>query len=175
MQITLLNKFLILLVLSLSILLGSQEVLGGQLNQPPVADAGPNQTVGDGNCNGQELVTLDGSGSFDPDGDALSFTWTEPPGDSVIATGAQPSVIFATGIHTIGLTVEDPFGSSDSDTVVIKVIACTPVGGEFIPLDATAVLIAGIQTNALSVLSAFVVIGAIAFSVLVITVKRKQN
>ncbi len=51
----------------------------------------------------------------------------------------------------------------------------TAVGGEFIPIDATAVLIAGIQTNALSVLSAFVVIGAIAFSVLVITVKRKQN
>ena len=149
MQITLLNKFLILLVLSLSILLGSQEVLGGQpTNQPPVADAGPNQTVGDGNCNGQELVTLDGSGSFDPDGDPLSFTWTEPPGGSVIATGAQPSVSFATGIHTIGLTVEDPFGSSDSDTVVIEVIACTPVGGEFIPLDTTMVLVAGSQNTA---------------------------
>jgi len=49
------------------------------------------------------------------------------------------------------------------------------VGGELIPLDATAVLIAGIQTNALSVLSAFVVIGAIAFGALVISVKRKQN
>ena len=148
MQITLLNKFLILLVLSLSILLGSQEVLGGQLNQPPVADAGPNQTVADGNCNGQELVTLDGSGSFDPDGDPLSFTWTEPPGGSVIATGALPSVSFATGIHTIGLTVEDPNGATDSDTAVIEVIACTPVGGEFIPLDTTMVLVVGTQYTA---------------------------
>jgi len=49
------------------------------------------------------------------------------------------------------------------------------VGGEFIPIDATAVLIAGVQSNALSVLSAFVVIGAIAFGALVISVKRKRN
>jgi len=51
---------------------------------------------------------------------------------------------------------------------------CRAVGGDMIPLDATAVLIAGIQTNALSVLSAFVVIGAIAFGALVISVKRKN-
>ena len=51
----------------------------------------------------------------------------------------------------------------------------TAVGGEFIPIDATAVLIAGAQTNALSVLGAFAVIGAIAFVTLVISVKRKRN
>ncbi len=49
--------------------------------------------------------------------------------------------------------------------------ALTPDNG---PEDA-AVLIAGIQTNALSVLSAFVVIGAIAFGTLYISVKRKRN
>jgi len=49
------------------------------------------------------------------------------------------------------------------------------VGGEFIPIDATAVLIAGAQTNALSVLGAFVVIGAISFGALYISVKRKRN
>jgi len=49
------------------------------------------------------------------------------------------------------------------------------VGGEFIPIDTTAVLLAGVETNALSILSAFVVIGAIAFGVLVISVKRKRN
>ncbi len=41
--------------------------------------------------------------------------------------------------------------------------------------DATAVLIAGSQSNALSVLSAFVVIGAIAFGTLYISVNRKRN
>ena len=49
------------------------------------------------------------------------------------------------------------------------------VGGEFIPIDSTAVLIAGAQSNALSILSAFVVIGAITFGALVISVKRKRN
>ena len=49
------------------------------------------------------------------------------------------------------------------------------VGGGFIPIDTTAVLIAGMQTNALSVLSAFVVIGAIAFGTLYFSVKRKRN
>jgi len=49
------------------------------------------------------------------------------------------------------------------------------VGGEFIPIDATAVLIAGAQSNALTILSAFVVIGAIAFGTLYFSVKRKRN
>jgi len=49
------------------------------------------------------------------------------------------------------------------------------VGGIFEPIDVTAVLIAGAQTNALTILSAFVVIGAIAFGALVISVKRKRN
>ena len=51
----------------------------------------------------------------------------------------------------------------------------TAVGGEFIPIDATAVLIAGAQSNALTILSAFVVIGAIAFGTLVISIRRKRN
>ncbi len=49
--------------------------------------------------------------------------------------------------------------------------ALTPDNG----LGDAAVLIAGMQTNALSVLSAFVVIGVIAFGALVISVKRKRN
>jgi len=49
------------------------------------------------------------------------------------------------------------------------------VGGIFEPIDVTAVLIAGAQTNALTILSAFVVIGAIAFGALVISVKRNRN
>src|SRR5207253_851519 len=50
-------------------------------NHPPVAVAGPNQTV---DC--QSEVTLDGGQSSDPDGDALTFEWSA--GGSVLGTNS---------------------------------------------------------------------------------------
>lgn len=44
----------------------------------PRADAGPNQTVAPGT-----LVTLNGSGSYDPAGEALSYQWTQVSGPTV--------------------------------------------------------------------------------------------
>ncbi|MFB3126132.1 MAG: hypothetical protein ACE1Z8_01495, partial [Candidatus Acidiferrales bacterium] len=48
-----------------------------ELNQPPVAEAGSPQTVQSIGPEGAP-VTLDGSGSSDPDGGALTFSWTGP-------------------------------------------------------------------------------------------------
>ena len=55
-------------------------------NRPPVANAGPDQTVPAGaGC--LATVALDGRASSDPDGDALTYTWTGAFGS---ASGAAP-------------------------------------------------------------------------------------
>jgi hypothetical protein len=88
-------------------------------NQPPTADAGPDQTVTDADNSGSEDVTLDGSASTDVDGTIASWSWTE---NSVeIATGANPTVAFDVGAHTVTLTVTDDEGATGTDDVVITV------------------------------------------------------
>ena len=93
-------------------------------NQPPTANAGPDQTVTDTNGNGQENVTLDGSGSSDPDGSITSYVWIE--NGVQIATGETPTVSLAIGEHTITLMVTDNDGATDTDTVIITVQSLTP-------------------------------------------------
>lgn len=46
------------------------------------------------------------------------------------------------------------------------------VGGELFPIDTTALLLAGIQTNAVWIMSALAVIGSIAFGAIYITTKK---
>jgi MYXO-CTERM domain-containing protein len=93
-----------------------------EVNRAPVAHAGNDQTVDErGN------VTLDGRGSADPDGAALTYAWTQTGGASVALSGgttAQPSFIApevtASTALTFQLTVSDGTLSA-SDTVVINV------------------------------------------------------
>ncbi len=94
-----------------------------RVNEPPVANAGPDQNVFTG-----EIVTLDGSGSYDPEGETITFLWTVigiPPGSSITdaslsdVTGAKP--IFTPdvdGTYVLELTVSDG-ELQDSDTVSI--------------------------------------------------------
>ena len=94
-------------------------VAGGATNQPPVANAGSDQTVTDVDSSGSEAVTLNGSASTDSDGTIVSYSWTE--GGSQIATGATPTVDLSVGIHNITLIVTDDGGATAFDTVVITV------------------------------------------------------
>lgn len=86
------------------------------VNHGPIANAGPDQTL---KCTGQggTSASLNGTGSSDPDGDSLTFTWTGPFGT---ATGATPTVALPLGTHVITLTVEDSLGASSTDTVTVK-------------------------------------------------------
>ena len=95
-----------------------------EANQSPVANAGPNQTVSE-----RDVVTLDGSGSSDPDGSIASYAWAQIGSDPAVvlddATAAQPqftapAVTSATNV-TLELTVTDDDGDTDSDRVLIGI------------------------------------------------------
>lgn len=96
----------------------------GISNSPPVADAGPPQEV---ECTSPEgaQVTLDGSGSSDPDGDPLTFDWSNTFGT---ASGVMPVVNLALGRHEVDLLVTDPGGLTDMASVVVDVLDTTPPG-----------------------------------------------
>ncbi len=92
------------------------------INQQPVADAGDDQTV-----DADEIVALDGSGSFDPDGHIpLSYQWTQTTGQPVTlsdGTAANPTFTspFDETPLAFELVVTDSFDlSSLVDTVTVK-------------------------------------------------------
>ncbi len=93
------------------------------VNQPPVAVAGPPQSVAAG-----ATVTLDGSASSDPDGSVAAFQWSQTAGPSVTlsspgtakTTFTAPS---AGGTLTFRLTVTDNGGLASSATVAVTVNA----------------------------------------------------
>ena len=60
------------------------DVIVNGSNIPPVADAGPDRTVEEG-----DRVTLDGTGSFDPDGDPITYLWTQTAGPHVTLSSAD--------------------------------------------------------------------------------------
>ena len=100
------------------------------VEQPPIANAGPDQKV---ECNSHQLggssaVQLDGSASTDPFGRSLSYAWTI--GDKQIATGVQPTVVLADnrdGVpYTITLTVTDPCGVSTTAATHVLITDTVP-------------------------------------------------
>jgi hypothetical protein len=88
-------------------------------NNAPTANAGPDQNVRDPEGDGIQSVSLNGSGSSDPDGTIVSYVWREGP--TTIATGVNPSVNLSAGSHTIVLTVTDDDGATGTDSVVVNV------------------------------------------------------
>lgn len=108
---------------------GRPRIVGGRVdmgayefNHTPIADAGPDQTVYAW-FDGIAKVILDGSGSYDDDGDVLSFLWSWiVDGNSFTALGLRPIVELPVGEHIIELTVNDGIDDSEPDEVVIVVL-----------------------------------------------------
>lgn len=99
-------------------------------NRPPVANAGPDQTLECTSFIGAS-ATLDGSASSDPDDDILSYLWT---GSFGATNDPNPTVTLPVDPHIITLTVDDNRGGSDSDAVMITVQDTIPPGLQ-VPVD----------------------------------------
>ena len=85
-------------------------------NLPPDADPGPDRTVDEG-----QLVTLDGTGSSDPNGDPITYAWDFGDGHTDTTNNPTPSHTWMDdGTYTVSLTVSDSL-LSDTDTATITV------------------------------------------------------
>lgn len=85
-------------------------------NRPVIEDIGVSPTTG----TTETVFTFDGSNSSDPDGDALSYAWSD--GNSVFSTSVNAMHTFGTaGTYTVILTVNDGNGGTDSFPVNVTV------------------------------------------------------
>ncbi len=105
--------------------IGTNEAcLGTQTNVAPLAYAGPDLVVPSG-----ALVTLDGAGSFDPNGDPITFSWSQIAGPAVSLsstsearpTFSAPEVDADGETLTFRLGVHDGALASAPDSVDVRV------------------------------------------------------
>ncbi|MBV1787956.1 thrombospondin type 3 repeat-containing protein [Marinobacterium sp. D7] len=101
-------------------------------NRSPVADAGADQSL---ECTGESTpVLLDGSNSYDPDGDALTYLWSNG------ATTAVAGASYTVGIRDVELTVSDGL-ESDTDSLLVTISDTTAPdvnAGADVSLEATS-------------------------------------
>ncbi|UCH84719.1 MAG: hypothetical protein JSW50_03215, partial [Candidatus Latescibacterota bacterium] len=94
-------------------------------NNPPVADAGGPYNAECTGPTGTE-VQLDGTGSSDPDGDPLTYSWSTSAGTFDDPNSPTPIGTFPLGVTTVTLVVDDGNGAIDSQDVDVTVEDTTP-------------------------------------------------
>lgn len=128
------------------------EVFDPSVNSAPVANAGPDQTLECANPAGT-LVTLNGSGSSDPDaGDTLTYEWTDENAN-VVGTAASVNVTVPLGTHTFTLKVTDAGALSSAATTHVTVQDTTPPELTLAMTSYSVILPVGQTTATLNVLT----------------------
>ncbi len=101
----------------------------GPVNTPPIANAGPDQSLVHGTT-----VMLDGSGSTDADSDPISYAWSLvsiPSGSTaMLSEPASPMPEFFADIpgdYVAELVVNDARDDSEADTVLVSTANTAPV------------------------------------------------
>ena len=100
---------------------GAAYVVTIRANKPPVADAGPDQRI---ECDRSGVVNLDGSASYDPDNDPITYQWKQVSGTTVTlaVSGAKAQFTAAPpGVYEFQLKVTDDKGASSTDNVVVTI------------------------------------------------------
>ncbi len=110
---------------------GNPRIIGGRIdmgayefnpNTAPVADAGSDKEAYAW-LDGIADVNLDGSGSYDEDGDSLTYLWSWEIEPNIYGTnGVNPIIELPVGEHTIELIVNDGLEDSEPNCTTVTVI-----------------------------------------------------
>ena len=120
-----------------------------EVNDAPTASAGEDQTVPAAGA-----VTLDGSGSHDPEGEPLRFAWGQTGEPSVEITGAEtaaptfvaPASLSADTELVFTLVVTDVAGAeSEPDSVSVRVVGSEPGEEPVVPVITIEAEIASVE------------------------------
>ncbi|MBU1390463.1 MAG: glycoside hydrolase [Gammaproteobacteria bacterium] len=125
--------------------LGHGEGTTPPVNKAPIANAGA-----DVNVTGPADVTLNGSGSRDPENEALTYLWTQVSGPTIAIANAdmanaaiQLAATQTDVAYSFSLKVTDPEGLSATDSVTVTNKADTPNQAPVVSVAATATVEAG--------------------------------
>ena len=106
----------------------------GPGNRPPLANAGPDLAASSG-----QPLSIDGTGSMDPDRDRLTFRWTQLSGPAVVLQGgssATPSLIApqvaVSSLVELQLWVSDGRGGSATDSMKFTIAPSAQPSGRLL-------------------------------------------
>ena len=95
-------------------------------NEQPVADAGSDVTYYVADGGGSVQVALNGSASYDNDGNVVSYNWTGVPDPSNVQ---GPTLTLGRGVYTFCLVVTDDDGATSTNSACVTITVKRQSGG----------------------------------------------